>query len=77
MLRAVAYHHPVDFGTLKRVLADWRSGELDYETFKNARNNLIELDMIWTRPHQEHLYLTPEGWRRLGGETEFKVEYPL
>lgn len=76
MLRAVAHYHPIDFKRLKRVLADWR-GDLDYETYRTARNNLVELDMIWTKPHQEHLYLTPEGWDRLGGETEFEVEYPL
>ena len=77
MLRAVAHYHPVDFMRLRRVLADWRGGSMDYETYRVARDNLIELDLIWTKPHQEHLYLTPDGWRRLGGEAEFEVEYPL
>lgn len=70
MLYAIAHFHPVDFATLKRVLADWR-GHIDYETYKQARSNLAELDLIEDPMMDEHLYLTEQGWERLGGETIF------
>ena len=73
MLRVVAHYHPIDFMRLKRVLREWRGG-LDYETYRQARDNLLELDLIYTEPHEEHIQLTQLGWERLGGETSFDSE---
>ncbi|EMA03010.1 hypothetical protein C439_10515 [Haloferax mediterranei ATCC 33500] len=74
MLHVIAHFHPVDFATLKRVLAEWRGGHIDYETYRDARSNLAELDLIKDPMMDEHIYLTAEGWQRLGGETPFESE---
>ncbi|GAA0678863.1 hypothetical protein ACFQDG_01145 [Natronoarchaeum mannanilyticum] len=73
MLRAVAYHHPIDHHKLKAVLAD-RRGEFDLETFRTARSNLTELGMIEHPLMDEHYYLTEEGWRALGAETPLETD---
>jgi hypothetical protein len=69
MLRVIAYHHPIDHIKLKRVLGEWRGGDVDLETFRAARSNLTELGMITHPKMDEHYFLTEEGWRQLGGET--------
>lgn len=74
MLRAVAFHNPIDHLKLRRVLADWRDGTVDVETFRAARSNLTDLGLITHPRFDEHYFLTEEGWDQLGAETPLEAE---
>lgn len=74
MLRAVAYHHPIDHHKLKRVVAEWHESDVDLETFRTARSNLTNLGLITHPKMDEHYYITEDGWRQLGAETPLETE---
>ena len=68
MLRAVAFHHPVDHVKLRRLMAEWH-GVVDFDTFRTTRSNLVDLGLIVHPRMDENDYLTKTGWEQLGGET--------
>lgn len=70
MIETIAYHDPIDYHRLKRVVGERLSGEYDTERHRDALRNLEELNMV-EQPGMAHEYIhiTSEGWNHLGGET--------
>ncbi len=70
MIETVAYHDPIDYHRLKRLVGDHLDCEYDSERHREALENLKELNMV-EQPGMAHEYIhiTSEGWSHLGGET--------
>lgn len=69
MLETVAYHDPIDYHRLRRLVGNQLS-EYSTERHREALQNLQELELI-CRPGMAHEYIhiTEEGWKNLGGDT--------
>lgn len=68
-LDLVAYHDPIDYFRLRRLVRE-EVGGLGSEEFRTALSNLKDLGMI-EQPgiSHEYLHITDTGWEHLGGET--------
>lgn len=70
MLRVVAYHDPIDYHRLERLVGDRLDGEYDTKRHRTALDNLKELGMVERGGlGHEYIHLTDKGWSHLGGET--------
>lgn len=70
MLELVAYHDPVDYHKLKRLVDERLDCEYDSEMHRTVLKNLKELNLI-EQPGMAHEYVhvTERGWSHLGGKT--------
>ncbi len=70
MLEIIAYHDPIDYHRLRRLVGERLNGQYSTERHREALENLKELDMV-IKPGMSHEYLhiTDIGWSHLGGDT--------
>ncbi|MFB1064171.1 hypothetical protein [Natrinema sp. H-ect4] len=70
MIEIVAYHDPIDYHRLQRLVGERLDGEYDTERHRSALKNLKQLDMI-AQPGLAHefIHITSAGWKHIGGET--------
>lgn len=69
MLELVAYHDPVDYHKLKRLVDERLACEYNTETHRTALETLKELNFV-EQPGlaHEYVHITEQGWSHLGGE---------
>ena len=70
MLSVVAYHDPIDYHSLKRIVGERLVDPYSTELHREALQNLQELELVERAGlGHEYIHITSEGWSRLGGET--------
>lgn len=75
MLEVIAYHDPIDYHRLRRLVGERVNGQYSVDRHQEALGNLQELNMV-VRPGlaHEYIHITDVGWSDLGGETERREE---
>ncbi|WP_436931479.1 hypothetical protein [Halosimplex halobium] len=68
ILEIVAYFDPIDYHLLKRLTRD-RVGAVETEVIRGGLANLKELGLVRREKMHEHIHITDQGWKHLGGET--------
>jgi|AntRauMinimDraft_4_1070384.scaffolds.fasta_scaffold00314_16 hypothetical protein len=70
MLETVAFHDPIDYHRLRRLVGERLHGEYSSSRHREALENLQELDLVERGGiGHEYVHLSDAGWSHLGGET--------